>query len=293
MTLSGLALAVGILVDDATVTIENINRHLDLGQDIETAIVSGAREIMIPATVSLTCICTAFSPMFFLGGIAGYLFRPLAEAVIFALIASYILTYTLVPTLANRLLRRPAAAGRGGRPSEPQPAGALPEGLRASLRGGPPDLPRRAATGSAESPRADRRIPRVRRPFDGAHAPARPGLLSAGRRRPDQAPPAGPDRDADRGDHPAFQPGRPGDPQDRSGRSAGRVVSNIGVSVSGINMAYNNSGTISTADADILITLAAKHAPTADYVRELRKTLRSSSRASPSPSCRRTWSPRS
>src|SRR3984893_3880617 len=105
MTLGGLALAVGILVDDATVTIENINRHLDLGQDLETAILKGAHEIMGPATLSLMCISIAFVPMFELGGVAGYLFRPLAEAFVFALIASYILTYTLVPTLANYFLR--------------------------------------------------------------------------------------------------------------------------------------------------------------------------------------------
>src|SRR3984893_18520278 len=92
MTLGGLALAVGILVDDATVTIENINWHLEHGKEIETAILDGARQIVIPATVSLLCICVAFVPMFGLGGVAGYLFRPLAEAVVFALIASYILS---------------------------------------------------------------------------------------------------------------------------------------------------------------------------------------------------------
>src|SRR3977135_2924811 len=105
MTLGGLALAVGILVDDATVTIENINWHLELGQDIETSILDGARQIMVPATVSLMCICIVFVPMFVLGGVAGYLFRPLAEAVVFALIASYVLSRTLVPSLANYLLR--------------------------------------------------------------------------------------------------------------------------------------------------------------------------------------------
>src|SRR3979411_2242489 len=105
MTLGGLALAVGILVDDATVTIENINAHLEQGKEIETAILDGARQIVVPATVSLMCICIALVPMFGLGGVAGYLFRPLAEAVVFALVASYILTYTLVPTLANYLLR--------------------------------------------------------------------------------------------------------------------------------------------------------------------------------------------
>src|ERR1700730_3325610 len=106
MTLGGLALAVGILVDDATVTIENINWHLERGKEIETAILDGAQQIVVPASVSLMCICLAFVPMFSLGGVAGYLFRPLAEAVVFALIASYILSRTLVPTLANYLLRR-------------------------------------------------------------------------------------------------------------------------------------------------------------------------------------------
>ncbi len=106
MTLGGLALAVGILVDDATVTIENINRHMEeLGEDILTAINEGAQEIMPPATIALFCICLAFVPLLALGGVAGYLFRPLAMAVVFAMIASYILTYTLVPTMAHFLLR--------------------------------------------------------------------------------------------------------------------------------------------------------------------------------------------
>src|SRR5712671_3455909 len=109
MTLGGLALAVGILVDDATVTIENINRHLEHGKEVESAILDGARQIVVPAIVSLMCICIAFVPMFGVGGVAGYLFRPLAEAVVFALIASYVLSRTLVPTLANYLLRKHAA----------------------------------------------------------------------------------------------------------------------------------------------------------------------------------------
>src|ERR1700729_4351592 len=106
MTLGGLALAVGILVDDATVTIENIDRHMEEhGEDILTAITHGAQEIMAPATIALFCICIAFVPLLSLGGVAGYLFRPLAMAVVFAMIASYILTYTLVPTMAHFLLR--------------------------------------------------------------------------------------------------------------------------------------------------------------------------------------------
>src|SRR5438309_4368706 len=108
MTLGGLALAVGILVDDATVTIENINWHLERGKKVEPAILDGAQQIVVPATVSLLCICIAFVPMFGLGGVAGYLFRPLAEAVMLALAASYVLSRTLVPTLANYLLRKQA-----------------------------------------------------------------------------------------------------------------------------------------------------------------------------------------
>src|SRR6201747_874412 len=111
MTLGGLALAVGILVDDATVTIENINWHLEQGKQIEPAILDGAQQIVGPATVSLLCICIAFVPMFGLGGVAGYLFRPLAEAVILALAASYVLSRTLVPTLANYLLRNQRVHG--------------------------------------------------------------------------------------------------------------------------------------------------------------------------------------
>ena len=115
MTLGGLALAVGILVDDATVTIENINYHLEQGKDIETAIMDGARQIVVPATVSLLCICIVFVPMFTLGGVAGYLFRPMAEAVVFALIGSYVLSRTLVNTMARFLLAHQATHGHGER----------------------------------------------------------------------------------------------------------------------------------------------------------------------------------
>src|SRR5580704_17573093 len=111
MTLGGLALAVGILVDDATVTIENINYHLELGKAVEPAILDGARQIVTPAFVSLLCICIVFVPMFFLDGVARFLFVPMAEAVIFAMIWSFILSRTLVPTMAKYLLRQHAAHG--------------------------------------------------------------------------------------------------------------------------------------------------------------------------------------
>ena len=105
MTLGGLALAVGILVDDATVTIENIERYLEGGMDLREAILQGAGQIAVPALVSTLCICIVFLPMFFLAGVPRYLFVPLAEAVVFAMLASYILSRTLVPTLALYLLR--------------------------------------------------------------------------------------------------------------------------------------------------------------------------------------------
>jgi multidrug efflux pump subunit AcrB len=104
MTLGGLALAVGILVDDATVEIENINRNLEEGKEIEQAILDGAAQIAVPAFVSTLAICIVFVPMFFLGGVAKYLFVPLAEAVVFAMLASYFLSRTVVPTMAKFLL---------------------------------------------------------------------------------------------------------------------------------------------------------------------------------------------
>src|ERR1700675_511131 len=118
MTLGGLALAVGILVDEATVTIESVNYHLEQGKEVETAILDGASQIVVPAFVSLLCICIVFIPMFFLNGVARFLFVPMAESVMFAMVFSFLLSRTLVPTMAKYLLRmyvRPA----GGVDSEP------------------------------------------------------------------------------------------------------------------------------------------------------------------------------
>ncbi len=117
MTLGGLALAVGILVDDATVTIENIERHLHMGTDLHEAILEGAGEIAVPALVSTLCICIVFVPMFFLTGVARYLFVPLAEAVVFAMLASYVLSRTLVPTLAMLLMGHAHKPKEGARPN--------------------------------------------------------------------------------------------------------------------------------------------------------------------------------
>ncbi|WP_408847904.1 efflux RND transporter permease subunit, partial [Acidibrevibacterium fodinaquatile] len=105
LTLGGLALAVGMLVDEATVTIENFNYHMEMGKDIETAILDGAQQIVIPALLSLLSISIVFAPMWLLTGVSYYLFTPLAEAVIFAMVASFILSRTLVPTMAVFMLR--------------------------------------------------------------------------------------------------------------------------------------------------------------------------------------------
>jgi multidrug efflux pump subunit AcrB len=117
MTLGGLALAVGILVDDATVTIENIERHLRSGEKLHDGILNGASQIAVPAFVSSICICIVFVPMFLLSGVARYLFVPLAEAVVFAVMASYVLSRTLIPTLAMYLLKD-EHAGEKGKSSE-------------------------------------------------------------------------------------------------------------------------------------------------------------------------------
>src|SRR6202042_802037 len=108
---------VGILVDEATVTIESINYHLEQGKEVETAIIDGASQIVVPAFVSLLCICIVFIPMFFLSGVARFLFVPMAESVMFAMVCSFLLSRTLVPTMAKYLLRPHAMHGdKGARP---------------------------------------------------------------------------------------------------------------------------------------------------------------------------------
>ncbi|MCX2560076.1 efflux RND transporter permease subunit [Acetobacter farinalis] len=119
MTLGGLALAVGILVDDATVMIENIDAHLEMEKDLETAIIDAANQIVIPTFVSTLCICIVWMPLFQLTGVAGWLFMPMAEAIIFAMIASFILSRTLVPTMAKYMLAAQVAAHAHG-PQQPK-----------------------------------------------------------------------------------------------------------------------------------------------------------------------------
>ena len=275
MTLGGLALAVGILVDDATVTIENINWHLEHGKAIEPAILDGAKQIVVPATVSLLCICIAFVTMFGLGGVAGYLFRPLAEAVVFALIASYVLSRTLVPTLANYLLRRQSHAVVGAIP---------PAASRNPLRRFQIGFERRFETIRAGYRGLLERSLRHRGRLIAGFLVVT--LLSFG-----LAPYLGQDffPSVDGGQiaiHMRAQTGtrieettRLADRVDAAVRAVipaaelGGIVDNVGLTVSGINMAYNNSGTIGTGDADILVSLKPGHAPTAGYVKTLRQEL--------------------
>ena len=277
MTLGGLALAVGILVDDATVTIENINWHLEQGKEIEPAILDGARQIVVPATVSLLCICIAFVPMFGLGGVAGYLFRPLAEAVMLALAASYVLSRTLVPTLANYLLRNQHVhhSSDDGAPAKPSrnPFARFQRGFEHRF-----ESLRKAYLGLLQLA-LQNRIKLIA------------GFLCFSVLSFALAPYLGQDffPTVDGGQiklHIRAPTGTRIEETtsltDRIGTAIHTIipaneldgiVSNIGLTVSGINMAYNNSGTIGVADADILISLKPNHAPTDNYIKTMREKL--------------------
>ena len=204
MTLGGLALAVGILVDDATVAIENIHRHMASGKALDDAILDGAQEIAMPAFVSTLCICIVFVPMFFLTGVAHYLFVPLAEAVVFAMLASYVLSRTLVPTLVMWFYRNvqhysghddPAATAAWLRPLVAVQTGfergfdRFREGYRILL----------GAVLHHRTPFAAD-LPGVLRGLDVARAAAWAGFLSLGGCRAVPAAPARPERHAHRGD---------------------------------------------------------------------------------------------
>ncbi|KWI04633.1 efflux RND transporter permease subunit [Burkholderia ubonensis] len=271
MTLGGLALAVGILVDDATVTIENIERHLHLGTGLHDAILEGAGEIAVPAFVSTLCICIVFVPMFFLTGVARYLFVPLAEAVVFAMLASYVLSRTLVPTMAMLLFR-----------------------------------PQEASTGPD---RSTSRFARIHHRFNHAFERLRASyivllsmllvrrrfyamcflgfcvlstglVLALGR---DFFP------NADSGNirlhmraptgYRIEETARLADQVERVVREVvppdelGAIVDNLGQPISGINLSYSNAGTIGSLDGEILIALKPGHAPTQRYVETLRARL--------------------
>ncbi|PHP87073.1 RND transporter [Burkholderia sp. AU18528] len=271
MTLGGLALAVGILVDDATVTIENIERHLHLGTNLHEAILEGAGEIAVPALVSTLCICIVFVPMFFLTGVARFLFVPLAEAVVFAMLASYVLSRTLVPTLAM-LLFRPQQASTGPGPSTSRFArihhafNHAFERLRAwyivllSIL-----LVRRRfyalcflgfcvlstglvfVLGRDFFPNADSGNLRL-------HVRAPTGYrIEETARLADQV-------------EGVIRETVPPD-------ELGAIVDNLGLPVSGINLSYSNAGTIGTLDGELLIALKPGHRATGHYVQTLRTLL--------------------
>ena len=275
MTLGGLALAVGILVDDATVTIENINRHMEeLDEDILTAITHGAREIMPPATIALFCICIAFVPLLALGGVAGYLFRPLAMAVVFAMIASYLLTYTLVPTMAHFLLsaqhNHHAENAGNGRPSIFARFQRGFEHRFEKFRGGYVSLLKLALAyrvtfvvgflcvsfGSLAL------APMLGEDFF-------PSVDSSAIKMHFRAPTGTRIEEATALADQVEQKVRTLIPPDR----IGSVVDNIGLPISGINISYGNSGTIGDFDGDILITLNEGAVPTDFYVKTLREQL--------------------
>ena len=278
MTLGGLALAVGILVDDATVTIENINWHLEQGKDVETAILDGANQIVTAAFVSLLCICIVFVPMFFLQGVSRFLFVPMAEAVMLAMLFSFILSRTLVPTLSKFLLK--------------------PHAPHTDMHGLPSTLP------ATRNPlvKFQRSFEQAFENFRGVyHALLKMAmaarwkfvtsflaivLLSLG-----LTPYLGSNffPSVDSGQiliHARLPVGT------RVEESAARfamiektirevipeeemstLVDNIGLPPSSINLIYNNTGVIGAQDGDIQIALRKDHAPTTDYVRKLREVL--------------------
>ena len=272
MTLGGLALAVGILVDDATVTIENINYHLEQGKPVEQSILDGANQIVTPAFVSLLCICIVFVPMFFLQGVARFLFVPMAEAVMFAMIWSFILSRTLVPTMAKYLLQ-PHVHHEGGPPKSRNPLVRFQRGFEARFE-------RVRATYHDLLSMALRRrpafvtgflvvvalsfllVPYLGRNFFPAvdagnilmHVRTQVGT------RVEET--ANQLADVQKAIRKIIPPGE-----------IDTLTDNIGMPISGINMTYNNTGVIGPADGDIQIKLREGHRPTDEYVRELREQL--------------------
>ena len=279
MTLGGLALAVGILVDDATVEIENVHRQMAMGKPLITAILDGAQEIALPAFVSTLCICIVFVPMFFLTGVARFLFVPLGEAVVFAMLASYVLSRTLIPTLVMYFYRNSPYHGHnedGELADEPPPTGwtapfvmiqrafergffRLREGYRALLTA---VLAKRTifALGFLTFCLATLLLtPQLGQDFfpksDGGqfrlHLRTRSGTrIEETAKFVEQV-----------------------DQTIRSVIPANElsgILDNIGIPFSGIALSYSNSGVIGTADADILVSLQHNHRPSDEYVRKLR-----------------------
>jgi len=269
MTLGGLALAVGILVDDATVEVENINRNLEMGKPILQAILDGAQQIAVPALVSTLCICIVFLPMFFLGGVARYLFVPLAEAVTFAMLASYLLSRTLVPTIARYLLKPPVEGAQPPRNPLARAQQAFEHRFEQLRHAYQALLTRLIARRAVFIPAflgvclvAAMLIPLLGQNFfpdtDSGqftlHLRAATGTrIEETARLTDQV------ETAIRREIPAAE--------------LDVILDNIGLPYSAINWMHSSSGVIGAADADILVSLKEKHRPTADYVRSLREHL--------------------
>ena len=276
MTLGGLALAVGILVDDATVTIENINWHLEQGKDVRTAILDGAQQIVVPAFVSLLCICIVFVPMFFLPGVAGFLFVPMALSVVFAMIASFLLSRTLVPTMAMYLLR-PHAPGHSHEAGEPGPSQNRLVLLQRAFEKRFERL-REAYAGLLERALGNRTpfiigfmacvlLSFLLVPFLGQNffPSVDAGSITMHVRAPVGTRIEESSAIFDRIEQRIREIIPPED--------LNSIADNIGLPNSGINTAYNASGTIGPQDGDILIGLKEGHAPTDGYVKTLREVL--------------------
>ena len=274
MTLGGLALAVGILVDDATVEIENINRNLEEGKEIEQAILDGAAQIAIPAFVSTISICIVFVPMFFLGGVAKYLFVPLAEAVVFAMLASYFLSRTVVPTMAKFLLVAHDAAAEKRKQESRNPF------IRFQII-------------------FERRFEQFRNFYHGLlvlaveHSTVFLILFlvfcvgSFALLYPWLGQDFFPSVDA--GQFKLHVRARTGTRIEETARLCDEVdkairreipahelvtiIDNIGIPYSGLNLSYGNSGVVGSADADITVSLSEDHHPTEGYVDILRAKL--------------------
>ena len=274
MTLGGLALAVGILVDDATVAIENINTHLEGGKDLEPAILDGSQQIAVPALVSTLCICIVFVPMFFLTGVARYLFVPMAEAVVFAMLASYVLSRTLVPTMAKYLLKAHL-------PHEPARSDSAPAGVFARIQRGLDA----GFLAMRESYRATLERLLSRRAMFAAMFLVVVGLsfllipwvgedffpaVDSGQIKLHLRAPTG-----TRIEETALLC----DQIDRTIRDIipkaqlDGLIDNIGLPYSGLNLSYSNSAPIGAGDADIMISLNRGHKPSAIYVHDLRLVL--------------------
>jgi multidrug efflux pump subunit AcrB len=270
MTLGGLALAVGMLVDEATVTIESINYHLEQGKEVEKAIIDGSAQIVVPAFVSLLCICIVFIPMFYLQGVARFLFVPLAESVMFAMAFSFLLSRTLVPTMAKYLLHKHAAAAE---PESKNPLVRFQHGFEARF------MRVRAGYREVLELASEHRRPFIAGflvfiavsfllvPFLGRNFfPQVDGgqiLLHVrapiGMRIEETATRFAEVEQAIREMIPANQ--------------MEAMADNIGTYVSSINTVYNNTGSIGESDGDIQISLKPGHAPTAGYVSKLRAQL--------------------